>query len=92
MNKYLLIAIGVLFGGCVIFYNLWDDTKIKLEQMKAEKVILEKEIERRNENEKALSKRISELTKLSVKYSDYFNTPLPDELSSRLSSTCKACK
>ena len=92
MNKYLLIAIGVLFGGCVLFYNLWDNTKTKLNQVKAEKITLEQEIKRRNENEKNLSKRISELTKLYDKYSDYFDTPLPDELSSRLSNTCKACK
>lgn len=92
MIKYLLVIIGVLLAGCVLFYNLWDNTKTELKSVKEQKITLEQEIKRRNENEKNLSKRISELTKLSVKYSDYFDTPLPDELSARLSSTCKACK
>ena len=51
-NKYLLIAVGVLFGGCVLFYHLWDNTKIELNAVKAQKVTLEQEIKRRNENEK----------------------------------------
>lgn len=91
-NKYLLIITGVLLAGCVLFYHLWDNTKMELNQVKKEKITLEKEIERRNENEKNLSKRISELSKLYDKYSDYFNTSVPSELVMRLRESCKACK
>ena len=52
LNKYLLIAIAVLFGGCVLFYNLWDSTKIELNNVKAQKITLEQELKRRDENEK----------------------------------------
>ena len=92
VNKYLIIAIAVLFGGCVLFYNLWDSTKIELNNVKAQKVTLEQELKRRDENEKNLSKRISELTKLHQLYSDYFDTPVPDKLSEQLHKSCKACK
>lgn len=92
LNKYLIIAIGVLSVGCIFFYHLWDNTKMELKQVKAEKVTLEQEIKRRNENEKNLSKRISELTKLYDKYSDYSNTAVPAEFVVRLRESCKACK
>ena len=92
VNKYLIIAIAVLFGGCVLFYNLWDSTKIELNNVKAQKVTLEQELKRRDENEKNLSKRISELTKLHQLYSDYFDTPVPTQLSEQLHKSCKACK
>lgn len=91
-NKYLLIAISVLFAGCVLFYRLWDNTKAELNQIKAEKITLEQEIKRRNENEKNLSKRISELTRLYDAYSDYSNTLVPTQLSDGLRKSCKACK
>lgn len=91
-NRYLLIASVVLLGGCVLFYNLWDGAKSELNQVKAEKVSLEQEIKRRNENEKNLSKRISELTSLYESYSDYSNTPVPSGIIDRLSKSCKACK
>lgn len=92
MNKYLLIAIGVLFGVCVLFYNLWDSTKMELNAVKAQKVTLEQELKRRDENEKNLSKRISELTKLYVSNPDYFNAVVPVELVDSLRKSCKACK
>jgi len=91
-NKYLLIAIAVLFAGCVLFYNLWDNTKSELNSVKAQKITLEQELKRRDENEKNLSKRISELTKLHNLYSDYFDTLVPDELVEQLRKSCKACK
>lgn len=91
-NKYLLGLCGALILICCVFYTLWDKTRTELSLIKAEKVTLEQEIKRRNENEKNLSKRISELTKLHQLYSEYFDTPVPDELSARLSNTCKACK
>lgn len=91
-NKYLLIAIGVLFAGCVLFYNLWDNTKIELNLVKEQKITLEQELKRRDENEKNLSKRISELSKLHQLYTDYFVTSVPDELVEQLRKSCKACK
>ena len=91
-NKYLIGLSTALLLGCIMFYNLWDSTKMELNVVKAQKVTLEQELKRRDENEKNLSKRISELTKLHQLYSEYFNTPVPDELSARLSNTCKACK
>ena len=91
-NKYLLIAIAVLFGGCVMFYNLWDNTKAELNQVKAQKVTLEQELKRRDENEKNLSKRISELTKLYNANADWASNNVPDELSMFLRKSCKSCK
>lgn len=91
-NKYLLIAIGILFFGCVLFYNLWDNTKSELAQIKAEKITLEQEIKRRDENEKNLSKRISELSSLYDTYNDYSNTPVPARILEQLRKSCKACK
>ncbi len=91
-NKYLLIAIGVLLCGCVLFYHLWDSTKLELDRIKMEKITLEKEIERRNENEKNLSKRISELTRLYDAHSDYSTTPVPPSILEFLRKSCKACK
>ena len=92
LNKYLTIAIVVLFGLCVILYNLWDSTKAELRAVKDYNKTLESEIERRNENEKKLSKRLAELDLISQKYSDYFNTVVPDELAVQLRKSCKACK
>lgn len=91
-NKYLLIAIGVLFGGCVLFYNLWDKTKIELNEIKAQKITLEQELKRRDENERNLSKRISELTRLYNANADWANSSVPDNLINWLSKSCKACK
>ena len=91
-NKYLLIAIGVLFAGCVLFYNLWDNTKTELNQVKAEKITLEQEIKRRNENEKNLSKKLTELTKLYDSHSDWANTPVPDGVIMWMRKSCKSCK
>lgn len=91
-NKYLLIAIGVLGVGCVVLFNLWDNTRQELNAVKQYNQTLEQELKRRNENEKNLSKRISELTKLHQLYSEYFDTPLPRQLSSWLRKSCKACK
>ena len=92
LNKYLTIAVLVLFGVCLILYNLWDNTKAELNSLKLYSKTLEVEIERRNENEKNLSKRISELTRIYSSYSDYSNTAVPAELADRLRKSCKACK
>ena len=91
-NKYLLIAIGVLFAGCILFYNLWDNTKVELNNVKAQKITLEQELKRRDENEKNLSKRISELTSLYQSHPDYSSTPVPDSIIKFLQKSCKSCK
>ena len=49
-NKYLLIAIGVLLAGCILFYNLWDNTKAELNQVKAEKITLEMKMKKTSRN------------------------------------------
>lgn len=92
INKYLLGIILALFLGCIIFYNLWDNTRAELRSVKEYNRSLESEIKRRDKNERELSRRLDELGKLADKYSDYFNTDVPSELSSELRKSCKACK
>ena len=91
-NKYLIIALVVLFCGCVLFYNLWDNTKIELNQIKEQKITLEQELKRRDENEKKLSKRISELTRLYNANADWANNSVPSSIVDWLSKSCKSCK
>ena len=91
-NKYLLIAIAVLFCGCVVFYNMWDNTKEELASVKRQNTLLEQELKRRDDNERNLSKRITELTELYATYADWANTRIPDSIVSRLSKSCKSCK
>lgn len=83
-NKYLLIAIAILFSGCVLFYNLWDNTKMELQSIVAEKAVLEKELKRRNENAENLAKRIESLKKALGSNNDWSNTPVPVSVSSGL--------
>ena len=91
-NKYLLIAIGVLFGFCVLFYNLWDSTKIELNRVKAEKTTLEQEIKRRDENEKNLSKKLTELARLYDTNTDWATASVPSDIVKWMHKSCKACK
>lgn len=91
-NKYLLIAIAVLFGGCVLFYNLWDNTKTELNNVKAQKVTLEQELKRRNENEKNLSKRITDLEKAYSANATWANSLVDPNVLNVLQKQCKACK
>ena len=91
-NKYLLALVGVLILGCVLLYNLWDNTRMELTQVKLEKITLEQEIKRRNENEKNLSKKLTELTKLYDANTDWANTSLPNSIVVWLHKSCKACK
>ena len=65
---------------------------MELADMKAQKITLEQEIKRRDENEKNLSKRISELSELYSSNSDWANGSIPDTIRFRLSKQCKACK
>ena len=83
-NKYLLIAIGILFGGCVLFYNLWDDTREELSQVKAQKITLEQELKRRNENAENLAKRVEALKKAIRDNSDWSDTLVPVSVSNGL--------
>lgn len=91
-NKYLLIAIAVLFGGCILFYNLWDNTKTELNNVKAQKVTLEQELKRRNENEKNLSKRITDLEKAYSANATWANSLVDSNVLNVLQKQCKACK
>lgn len=92
LNKYLIVAIAILFGGCIFLYNQLDNTKTELAAIKAEKITLEQELKRRDENEKNLSKRISELTRLYNANTDWANSSIPDSIVSWLSKSCKSCK
>lgn len=92
MNKYFLIIIAILFVGCVSFYNLWDNTKTELRSVKEQKITLEQELKRRDENEKNLSKRINDLTELYNSNIDWANSSVPNIIVDRLSKSCKACK
>lgn len=91
-NKYLLIAIAILFGGCILFYNLWDNTKTELNNVKAQKVTLEQELKRRNENEKNLSKRITDLEKAYSANATWANSLVDPNVLNVLQKQCKACK
>ena len=91
-NKYLIGLSVALLLGCILFYNLWDNTKAELNSVKVQKITLEQELKRRDENEKSLSRRISELTRLYESHSDYSNTAVPDSILEFLHKSCKACK
>ena len=84
MTKYLLIAIAVLFGGCVLLYNLWDNTKSELNSVKAQKITLEQELKRRNENAENLAKRIESLKKALDNNSDWAFNLVPVSVSNGL--------
>lgn len=91
-NKYLLGLCGALILVCCIFYTLWDKTSTELKIVKDQKITLEQELKRRDENEKTLSKRITELSELYDANSDWANSRLPNGIVDRLSKSCKACK
>lgn len=83
-NKYLLVAIGVLSCGCVLFYNLWDNTKEELANVKEQKKTLEQELKRRDENAENLAKRVESLKKALGDNSDWANNIVPLSVSSGL--------
>ena len=83
-NKYLLIALGVLGCGCVLFYNLWDNTKAELASVKAQKITLEQELKRRDENAQNLAKRIEGLKEALRNNGDWSSTLVPVSVSSGL--------
>ena len=92
LNKWLIGIIAALFCGCVLFYNLWDNTRSELKAAKEYNQTLEFELKRRDENEKTLSKRITELSELYSNYSDWANSRVPNGIVDGLSKSCKACK
>ena len=92
LNKYLLGIIAALFCACILFYNLWDNTRAELKSAKEYNQTLESELKRRDENEKTLSKRITELSELYSNHSDWANSSVPASIVDRLSKSCKACK
>lgn len=91
-NKYLIGITFALFCGCIIFYNLWDNTRTELKSVKELNRDLENEIKRRNENEKELSKKISELSRLYTNNPDWSAANVPSDITVWLSKSCKACK
>lgn len=91
-NKYLIGLSVALLLGCIMFYNLWDSTKMELNAVKAQKITLEQELKRRDENEKNLSKRISELSTLYNSNSDWAMGSPPASILVWLHKSCKACK
>ena len=91
-NKYLLIIIAVLFGGCVIFYSLWDNTKAELKCVKEQKTTLEQELKRRNENAENLAKRIEDLKKALGSNTDWATALVPVSVSTGLCKPKCSCK
>lgn len=91
-NKYLLIIIAVLFGGCVIFYSLWDNTKAELKSVKEQKTTLEQELKRRNENAENLAKRIEDLKKALGSNTDWATALVPVSVSTGLCKPKCSCK
>lgn len=92
INKYLLIVIGVLGVSCLTLFNLWDNTRQELNAVKQYNQTLEQELKRRDENEKNLSKRISELSALYNTNVDWSRGTLPASIRDFLRKSCKACK
>ena len=91
-NKYLLIAIAILFSGCVLFYNLWDSTKTEFESVKEQKQTLEQELKRRDDNERNLSKRITDLEKAYSSNRSWADSLVDPNVLNILQKQCKACK
>lgn len=92
MTKYLIAAVWILFFICIGLYNLYDNTKIELNQVKAQKITLEQELKRRDDNERNLSKRIKELTELYSANADWADSSVPGGIIDRLHKSCKSCK
>ena len=80
MTKYLLIGIATLLMACFILYSLYDSTKDELSKVKSEKILLEKEIERRNTNAENLAKRVKDLEKSLESNSVWADTKIPQSV------------
>lgn len=80
MTRVLLLAICGLLMACFVLYSLYDSTKDELSKVKSEKVLLQKEIERRNENAETLAKKIKSLEKSLDKSRDWADTRIPNNV------------
>ena len=80
MTKYLLIVIIGLLMALFIMYSIYDSTKDELSNVKNEKVLLQKEIERRNTNAENLAKKIKVLEKSLDQNSDWADTHIPNNV------------
>ena len=77
MIKYMGIVLVALLMACFVLYSLYDSTKDELSRVKNEKVLLEKEIQRRNTNAENLAKRVKDLEKSLSANSDWSDTLVP---------------
>ena len=77
MIKYMSIGIIALLMACCVLYSLYDSTKEELSKVKSEKVLLQKEIKRRNENAENLAKRIKVLEASMSDHTDWRDTSIP---------------
>ena len=65
---------------CFVLYSLYDSTKDELLKVKNEKVLLQKEIERRNTNAENLAKKVKALEKSLEKHSEWSDTAVPNSV------------
>lgn len=84
MIKYMGIGIVALLMACFVLYSLYDSTKDELARVKNEKVLLQKEIERRNTNAENLAKKIKVLEKSLEQNSDWADTMVPESIMNSL--------
>ena len=80
MIKYMGIIIVTLLMVCFVLYSLYDSTKDELSRVKNEKVLLQKEIERRNTNAENLAKKIKVLEKSLEKNRYWSDTSVPNNV------------
>jgi uncharacterized protein YlxW (UPF0749 family) len=80
MIKYMGIGIIALLMACFVLYSLYDSTKEELSKVKNEKVLLQKEIERRNTNAENLAKKVKVLEKSLEKHSEWSDTRVPESI------------
>lgn len=85
MIKYMSMVLVALLMACFVLYSLYDSTKDELSKIKNEKILLEKEIERRNTNAENLAKRVKDLEKSLSSHSDWSNTAVPKSVLDSLS-------
>ena len=74
------------------FYNLWDITKAELKSVKEQKITLEQELKRRDDNERNLSKRITDLEKAYSSNRAWADSLVDPNVLNVLQKQCKACK
>lgn len=80
MIKYMGIVLVALLMACFVLYSLYDSTKDELSRVKNEKVLLEKEIQRRNTNAENLAKKVKTLEKSLEQNSNWANTSIPNNV------------